>query len=725
MDSILVEKISNISSKIIYDINTNFFLNKYFSNPINGNLADIYSVSRYLTDMSISNSLFDSLSIYYIKNNLLVSTNYIRHTLYKAFDEQPELMYYYSIVQNAAYKSPETLSFIYDYSQIPERVENGDPETTETKNLIHAVRLIYGYDKNIIGAVIATIGNDVFKNILNEFTPEELGGIFVLDSADGRMISHFDSKYIGYSVLKFDYGKKLLDASNRFGYFVTNIDTIPSVISFQRSEYNNWLYVSIAPMKNISSIKNKIFIIMLLISIVSLLAGFIISLVAARKLAKPFQSIADYCKKHFSGTEMNYKSEYTLISKTINSLESIVKEKEKKLNDALPLLKVNFLSALLSDNPPELPEINSRMKMLGIILPYKYFCTATIKLKKLRDSEKVIQYEYEKLNLCSQIEEILSTESSTCMFYERDNILTVLINFDFDETILYELGQKIVEKFHKQEEDSIVTLNCLSFGIVCTNLSFLGSSYNIALNGLNYSYIFPEKNFFTSEEIIGWNQKRSFSNKLLINNLDNSLKSLNYKKSMADLDRIIKSLRSGNYSYHQVYTALVTCMGIIENFVYSSLGKELDLHQGFRNTINIFEYREWLKSIINRSFESKKNENTLSESSYIVNRAKELIEQNIKNPQLSLEYIADELGISYKHLSKVFKSKTGIKFVDYISNLRLNHSRSLLVNTDLKVEEISEIMGYSTPQYFISKFKIMFGCTPHKYRNLKSSGQGN
>jgi len=725
MDSILVDQITGISSKIIYDINTNIYLNKYFSSPVKGNIADIYNVSRYLTDMSISNSLINSLSIYYIKNNLLISTDYIRHTLYKAFDKQPELKHYHNIVQKAAYKSPETLSFIFDYGFDSDSKASGYSKNTESGTLIHAVRLIYGYDKNIIGAVVATIGSNIFKEVLNEFTPEELGSIFIIDS-EGLILSHTDNKHIGQNISSINYSKKLLDVSNRSGYFISTIESIPTVVSYQQSEFNNWRYISVAPIKNISFVKNNIFIIMMLTSFLSLLVGLIISFAAAKKLAKPFQSIADYCrKKHFTSKEMNSKNEYTLISNTINNLESIVKEKDKKFNYALPILKVNFLSALLSDNPPEIAEISSRMKMLGINLPYKYFCTAVIKLKKNRDSEKVIQYECEKLNVCSQVEEMFTTVTSTCLLYERDNILSILINFDSDEDVIYKLGKKFIEKSHRQEKDTILVLNCLSFGIVCTNLYCIGASYNVAINGLNYSYVFPERNFFISEDTISLDQKRSFSNKLLINNLDNSFKSLNYKKCMSDLDRIIKTLRSGNYSYHQVYTTLVTCLGVTENFVYTNSEKELDLHQGFKNTINIFEYREWLKEIIERAFESVIYEDLPSESNNLVKRAKELIEKNIKNSQLSLEYIADELGISYKHLSKVFKNKTGVKFIDYLTNLRLNHSRNLLINTNLKVQEISDIMGYSTPQYFISKFKLMFGCTPNKYRNLKSSGHSS
>ena len=243
----------------------------------------------------------------------------------------------------------------------------------------------------------------------------------------------------------------------------------------------------------------------------------------------------------------------------------------------------------------------------------------------------------------------------------------------------------------------------------------MNTSFKMALKGLDYSYVFPERDIFTFGDILGFEQKRSFSNKLLLNNLANSLRSLNCEKSQSDIENLIKTIRNGSFSYQQIYATLSTCVSMVESFICTHLGKEIDLEKEFNNTPDILKFEIWIKKVIQNAFGNI--EDVRSDNKYIVAKAQEFIGQNIQNAQLSLEYVAKELGINYKYLSRVFKSETGVKFIDYVTNVKLNYCRNLLINTDLKVEEISDIMKYSTSHYFISRFKMMFGCTPKEYRN--------
>jgi two-component system response regulator YesN len=593
----------------------------------------------------------------------------------------------------------------------PEYNEKRVPET-----IIHAVRLSYGYNNGIKGAVIVTVSGDIFKNFLSKYAPEDLGSIYIFDK-DGLIISHTDSTYIGKNISELKYDQELLKLgnSNESGYFVSEVDGTPVVVSYRHSLYSNWIYVSVAPMDTISSVANSILKIIVLISLLSIAIGLLISVLAAKNLSKPIRSIVDYClKSPYSSIEMEEKNEYSLIAKTINNMEIIMKEMEEEFKEVLPMLKMNFLSALLSNSPPDQVEIDARMQMLNISFPYKFFCAGAVKLERLQESEKVVIYEYEKLRIASQLEKVFTTSSSTCILYEKDNIITILFNFNFDEKLLYQLGNKFIKQTFEYTPNNISVNKYLSFGKVDTNIFNMGASYKIALNGLNYNYIYPDKYVFSFSEFSKWEKNSSSSNNLLLNNLSNSLRSYNQEKCVSDLKNIISTLRNGNYSYQKVYAALISCVSMVEEFVCIQADKETNFSRDFSNMANIFEFEAWLIEIINQEFNALGNTDSIS--SILVKKAQDFTEKNIQNNQLSLQYVADELGVSHKHLSRVFKNETGITFIDYLTNFKLNYSRNLLINTELKIEEISDIMGYSTPQYFISRFKIMFGCTPNKYR---------
>ena len=86
------------------------------------------------------------------------------------------------------------------------------------------------------------------------------------------------------------------------------------------------------------------------------------------------------------------------------------------------------------------------------------------------------------------------------------------------------------------------------------------------------------------------------------------------------------------------------------------------------------------------------------------------------NPELSLQEIADHIGLSVTHFSRIFKAETGETVGDYITTYRMQKACCLLKETNLKIYEISEATGYSSPQYFSQVFVKQFGLKPLDYR---------
>lgn len=715
IDIALIETIDNITLKIMHDLTGNYFLNRYFQDPLEKSISDVSKVSEYLNDMSVLNPLVFSLAIYYSNNNLLVSTDYVRHTLYDTMESQEDLTHYYNIVKKASennLNNQENLSLIFDHGEslafkFSEVQANKPPET-----IIHGIRTAYGYDINTKGAVIVTVSGDIFKTFFSENAPEDLGSIFIINK-DGNVISHTDSTYIGHNVQELGYDK-LLQNLGQAGYFIDDSGEISSVVSYQPSSYSEWLYVSVAPIESISSVINYIMRLLMIVALISVFVGALVSVVRAKNLAKPIKNIVNYCRKspyYFKQAKEN--NEYSLINRTINNMENIVREREEALEKVLPMMKMNFLSALFSSNPPDMSEINARMKMMGIKFYHEHYCAVVVKLEKLQESEKVVLYEYEKLRICSMLQEIFTTIDSECLYFEKDNMIEALINFDFKESTFYALGEEFINKT-KLSSDGISISKYMSFGKIDKNIKHMSTSHKIAMNGLNYSYVYPEKYLFTYNDIIMLEEKRSYSNRLLLNNLSNSLRSLNCDKSISDIENLLSTLRNGSFSFQQIYTTLSSCVSMVEDFINTHFGQEVDLEKDFKNTSNIMEFEIWIKKVLQKAFSDIDGSDSYNKM--IIMKAQEFIQDNIQNPQLSLEYVAKKLDINYKYLSRVFKNETGIKFIDFVTNLKLNHCRNLLINTNLKVEEISDIMKYSSPQYFISRFKMMFGCTPKQYR---------
>ncbi len=83
---------------------------------------------------------------------------------------------------------------------------------------------------------------------------------------------------------------------------------------------------------------------------------------------------------------------------------------------------------------------------------------------------------------------------------------------------------------------------------------------------------------------------------------------------------------------------------------------------------------------------------------------------------ISIQDIADELGISRYHLCRVFKESQGMTLLEYIAEIRMRHAKQLLEETDLSVSEVARQVGFNNVTYFHKRFKQSFGITPNQIR---------
>lgn len=91
------------------------------------------------------------------------------------------------------------------------------------------------------------------------------------------------------------------------------------------------------------------------------------------------------------------------------------------------------------------------------------------------------------------------------------------------------------------------------------------------------------------------------------------------------------------------------------------------------------------------------------------------IEHNYMD-NIKLETIAPLFGYNSSYLGKIFNKKVGMGFNMFVDLIRINESKKLLAQTDLKVYEISEKVGYRNVDYFHTKFKKYVSQSPAEYR---------
>lgn len=107
---------------------------------------------------------------------------------------------------------------------------------------------------------------------------------------------------------------------------------------------------------------------------------------------------------------------------------------------------------------------------------------------------------------------------------------------------------------------------------------------------------------------------------------------------------------------------------------------------------------------------------------YLSDQVTTYIQDNLAAP-LSVQSIADHFHYSRARLSSLYKDATGISISDAISNARIQAAKKMLHKGECSIAQISERLGFSSPQYFSYKFAKLTGAPPTHYIKKKSTGK--
>lgn len=131
---------------------------------------------------------------------------------------------------------------------------------------------------------------------------------------------------------------------------------------------------------------------------------------------------------------------------------------------------------------------------------------------------------------------------------------------------------------------------------------------------------------------------------------------------------------------------------------------------------NLIEQRSNLRQLFNKRIEINPSEiSVTSIDEKLVQKALSVIEENMSNPDFSVEQLGRELGMSRVHLYKKILSLTGKPPIEFIRTLRMKRAAQLLRSSQLRVSEIAYQVGFNNPKYFSKYFKGEFDMLPSDY----------
>ena len=401
---------------------------------------------------------------------------------------------------------------------------------------------------------------------------------------------------------------------------------------------------------------------------------------------------------------------------------------QESYENSLPMLREVFLNDLVSRGA-DLSGVAPKLKEYGVdILDARKWLAAVIHVEQVEQAEEQELYRHQELipiSVRKLVEDHLKTYGRFTVFNSAEGItLIAAVDGNNSETGLITLLEDTCKESRRILGISIT----VGVGYSCDTLQEIRRSYQTAVDALGY------------RAIVGCGRT------IYINDMEpvNRGKLQFGAGEEAELTAVIKfgtkdqigetlrelAVRMDDAKVHdnqyQVYMlTIVNCLIRLMQQYDLKMSGMFDSEDHYADIIKRIcrreSFAEEMIPIACRMNEAlnQARDNTTRK---VIVEAKEYIQENYADPELSVDVLCRHLHMSPAYFSTVFKKETGQSYVNYLTEVRLQKAEELLEQTDDKTYEIAQKVGYQEQNYFSYVFKKKYGISPTKYRGTRGNG---
>ncbi|KRE64741.1 response regulator [Paenibacillus sp. Soil750] len=204
--------------------------------------------------------------------------------------------------------------------------------------------------------------------------------------------------------------------------------------------------------------------------------------------------------------------------------------------------------------------------------------------------------------------------------------------------------------------------------------------------------------------------------------LEKCIEDMDAEGSSVIIQRIFRTIEAENRMnlaelQHQILLILLSSMKrmtFMQLQMNDFLGKFMLSQDAISRFKTLDELKLWLIQATERIIEHKLIRSTPKKKD-VISDIKEYVAVHY-NSNITLADLSARFFINPYYLSQLFKEKTGDTYLSYVMGIRIKKAKALLEETDLKIYEICQMVGYADTTHFSKLFERMNGCTPTEYR---------
>lgn len=427
------------------------------------------------------------------------------------------------------------------------------------------------------------------------------------------------------------------------------------------------------------------------------------------------------------GTQDEYKFIDSALDHMIEQFQTFHKRHEE---DLVYRRKHFFFEWIEGNRPLTSEKWRQEMEDLGMPNDYTYLSVAVIEISKysvFADTYTLHDQSLLKFTLSSVVKEIADMRNiGAWSEWTANNQLTVLYMIS---AVSEDGNSKSIVSDLSRNLDQWVA-DYLDFGITVgigssvDQIELVHDVYAEALKSLQYKPSFGERNVIEYWEIPAGGKQQPLDLIQYIRNVAYSLR--NGKDDWSDhFELLFSEMRAGVYMREQLASLI--------GYMIFSLDKEMTelsadirqlwtsgpfdkLNRAADNWDSLDELRWELLTILTEFAQGLEALREAKSNYALIRQMKAYMEEYYANPDLSLVHLSDAFELQMKNVSRLFKEETGENFIDFLSRIRIERAKELLLEAGCSIQEITARVGYLHPNTFIRSFKKLTGQTPSEYR---------
>lgn len=508
---------------------------------------------------------------------------------------------------------------------------------------------------------------------------------------------------------------------------IQNEAYIPTIV---RSEMYGWSYYALTPIGEFNKQASGIVSMIAVLCTVLVVTGIAFSFVFTYRIYNPIRHIADILNRkeddesRISSEDAAHSDEFARIGQGIHRLIG----HKRKFQDELHLVSAEYLDYVLLQTIQgnEVPKELDIPKMIRSQMRYRHdsfiCCTVLFDFQdefyaSIQDVDRIlIQGKLKKL-IAGMLRDCADLYVLECKPHQYICLFNVEARSDL--TAIREGLARFTETFRY---DALYCKIHVGVGNVGPGLEGIAGSYRAAMADLQRQTSCAEfLTLPTEEREIRYSAQYFFADE---NKLLNLLKAGDAEAVAGGIEELLRASEQKGASPQRLNMLLSDMYHTAERFM-SERGLAMD---GYLSD----EERRLLvhPSEQGADFASRKQQLLLFyrglagmtvrqqqayKSGALVSTIMNYIDEHYAE-DLYLDKISEEMNVSVKYVSRIFKEKTGMNITDYISEVRIGKAKELLVHTDLTIYDIAEKVGISNRTTFLRTFKKMEGVSPTDFR---------